>query len=57
MHILYIAFFKKELENIETNSSDFNVDNYNYDYYINNDGTIQDLKKEAISFTNKLEKI
>lgn len=30
----------KGLEKIETNSSDFNVDNYNYDYYINNEGAM-----------------
>lgn len=46
---------RKGLDNIETNSSDFNVDNYDYDYYINNDGTIEDLKKEAISFIDKIK--
>lgn len=46
---------RKGLDNIETNSSDFNVDNYDYDYYINNDGTIEDLKKEAIGFIDKIK--
>lgn len=47
---------RKGLENIETNSSDFNVDNYEYNYYINNDGTIDDLKEEATKFISELEK-
>lgn len=41
------------LENIETNSSDANVDNYPYDYIIKN-YTIEQLDASALNFMNEL---
>lgn len=41
------------LENITSNSSDANVDNYNYDYRIEND-TLEGLEEQAILFVEKL---
>ena len=41
------------LENIETNSSDANVDNYPYDYIIEN-YTIEQLDASALNFMNEL---
>ena len=38
------------VEKITTNNSDANVDQYNYDYYISNDGTIDELKEKAKKF-------
>lgn len=35
---------------ILTNSADANVDQFNYDYYIKNDGTLEELKEKAKSF-------
>lgn len=35
---------------IESNHADRDVKSYNYDYYINNDGTLQDLEYKAIKF-------
>ena len=35
---------------IESNHADRDVRSYNYDYYINNDGTLQDLEYKAIKF-------
>ena len=35
---------------ITTNNSDANVDKYEYDYYISNDGTLDELKEKAKSF-------
>ena len=41
------------LENISSNYSDANVDNYDYDYRIEND-TLEQLEKDAILFIEKL---
>jgi len=38
---------------IKTNISDANVDNYDYDYIINNSGTLEDLEIEARKFVYK----
>ncbi len=42
------------LENISTNYSDASVDNYDYDYIINNT-TLEELECEAKKFVKKLE--
>ena len=39
---------------ITSNNSDANVENYTYDYYIDNDGTLEELEQKAIDFINKL---
>ena len=36
------------------NDSDDNVENFSYHYYINNDGTVEDLTTRAEEFTNWL---
>lgn len=43
---------------VATNSSDAeaNIGNYNYDWYINNDGTIEGLREKAYQFMESLEK-
>lgn len=38
------------VEKILTNSSDANVDQFDYDYYIKNDGTLEELKEQARLF-------
>jgi len=38
------------VKKIVSNNSDANVENYNYDYYISNDGTIEELKEKAKKF-------
>jgi dephospho-CoA kinase len=35
---------------ISSNMADANVENYNYDHIINNDGSLDDLKRKAITF-------
>lgn len=40
----------KRVEKIETNKSDANVDKFQYDYYIENDGTLDELKEKAKIF-------
>ena len=35
---------------ITTNNSDANVDKYEYDYYISNDGTLEELRDKAKNF-------
>ena len=42
-------------ENIKSNYSDANVDNYDYDYIIHNDGTIEELMEKAKEFVEKLK--
>lgn len=51
-----ILIKRKNLENIDSNISDSNVDNYNYDYYINNDGTLQDFDIKAEEFVIDLRR-
>ena len=38
---------------ITSNNSDGNVYNYNYDFVIENDGTLEDLKQKAEAFVHK----
>ena len=45
----------KNLDNINSNTSDMNVDNYNYDYYINNDGTLEDFEEKAKEFLENIK--
>ena len=45
------------IENVEqSNSSDAEVFNYDYDYVINNDGTLQELVMKAIQFLTELQR-
>ena len=41
------------VEKILTNNSDANVDKYDYDYYISNDGTLEELREKANDFSKK----
>jgi hypothetical protein len=41
---------------VPNNDSDMNVANYDYDYYIENDGNVKDLEEKAIEFLNKILK-
>ena len=38
------------IKKITSNSSDANVDNYNYDIHIENSGTLEELEQKAIEF-------
>lgn len=38
------------VKKITTNNSDANVEQYNYDYYISNDGTLDELREKAKRF-------
>ena len=46
----------KRISAITTNHADANVANYEYDYYIDNNGTINALYEIARDFMNKLDK-
>jgi hypothetical protein len=37
-------FIKRDIENISENYSDKSVENYNYDIYVDNSGTLEDFK-------------
>lgn len=44
----------KNVAAINTNVSDRDVNKYEYDYYINNDGTLEELKQKAKEFVEEL---
>lgn len=44
-------------DKITSNDADANVENYKYDYYIDNNGTLEELEEKALEFINKLKKI
>ncbi len=51
---VYTLLIKRTgLENINSNYSDKEIDNYKYDFYIMNDN-LEQLDKEALNFINKL---
>jgi len=47
---------KRDDRRVPNNNSDKNVNNFDYDYIIDNNGIENDLKNEAISFINKINK-
>lgn len=51
-----ILVTNKNIETITSNESDKNVENYEYDFHIKNDGTLEDLDKIANTFVNKLKR-
>lgn len=42
------------VEKITSNNADANVENYKYDFYIDNNGTLEDLEQKAIEFIKEL---
>ena len=50
-----ILIKRKNLDNTNSNTSDMNVDNYNYDYYINNDSTLEDFEEKAKEFLENIK--
>jgi len=42
-------------EQITSNDADANVENYKYDYYIDNNGTLEELEEKALEFISKLK--
>lgn len=51
-----ILVTNKNVETITSNESDKNVENYEYDFHIKNDGMLEDLDKIANTFVNKLKR-
>jgi len=45
---------RPSLQAITTNYSDANIENYNYDFVVVNDGTLEDFKIKAQDFVKKL---
>ena len=44
------------VEKVKSNHADANVENYNYDYIIENDGTLEQLDKMAYLFSEQVVK-
>lgn len=55
-HAVTVFIQNDRCEKINSNESDANVENYKYDYYIDNNGTLEDLEKTVCEFVNKLKK-
>lgn len=47
-----ILIVRDGLAPIESNMADANVNNYNYDYVIHNDGTLEDFRKTVYDFVD-----
>ncbi len=52
-----ILVTNKNVKTITSNESDKNVENYEYDFYIKNDGTLEELDEIANTFVNGLKKV
>lgn len=50
-----ILIIRDSVKHILSNSSDKNVCNYDYDFVINNSGTLEELKTVAKNFTEKIK--
>ena len=50
-----ILIRRDSVKKIESNMSDKNVEDYKYDYYIENSGTLDDLEKSAIKFIDNIK--
>lgn len=48
-----ILIVRDSVKHITSNMADENVYNYKYDFVIENNGTIEDLKKKAVNFLDK----
>lgn len=46
----------KNVAAISTNHSDKNINEFNYDYHVENDGTLEELRKKAKEFVSDLQK-
>lgn len=47
---------RNSINKITSNMADANVENYHYDYYINNDSTLSDFERKAVNFIEMIEK-
>lgn len=52
-YVKTILVTNKNVPIITSNSADAGVFDYHYDYYIKNDGTLEDLKNNALSFIER----
>lgn len=52
---LTVLIDREEVEGNQSNHSDAEVMNFNYDYIINNDGTLEELEMKAITFIESVK--
>ena len=50
-----ILIENNNIEQITSNMADANVFNYEYDYIIKNNGSLEDFKKETFNFARKIK--
>lgn len=53
-HAITLFVKNDRVEKIMSNNADANVENYRYDYIIENNGTLEELEKKAIKFIEEL---
>lgn len=54
-YVTTILMRNGRVQPIVSNEADANVENYDYDYILENNGTLEDLEFEAVKFVYKLE--
>ena len=47
---ILITGIRDDMHKVDNNDADKNVENYKYDYIIDNSGSLDDFKKKAITF-------
>jgi len=57
IYTLCIVADREDMPKVDNNSSDINVYDYEYDFYIENNGTKEELKEKANKFVTDLRKI
>jgi len=53
--IVKTLLLKRNKKNIPNNHADMYVENYNYDYIVKNNGTLEELKEQVIKFKDWVE--
>lgn len=53
-HTLFVSNPNKKI--IKSNTADYHAKDYNYDYYISNDGSLEELKEKAYSYLKSILK-
>ena len=56
-HLQTLLITNPRVKLITSNDSDGKVNEYNYDYYIVNDGTLEDLKESALNFIGRFYEV
>ncbi len=53
---VYTLLIRRDVEDVTTNHADMQTEFYNYDFIIDNNSTIEDLKEKAAKFIKRIDK-